>query len=285
MHTILGGPSIEMIAKDADRLGEAAALLPRRTEVSITFLPDENIDARVAAAVAARDAGLVPVPHISARRLASQAELDEFLERLTREAAVDRVFAVAGDAAKSAGLYPDALALIGSGMFERHAIRHVGIAGYPEGHPDIPRAALWTALAEKQEMLAAMGLGTTIVTQFGFAAAPILAWLSEVRDRGISAPVRIGVPGPASARTLLRFAARCGVGASAKAMAKYGLSLTQLLNAAGPDRLLGALSEGLVRERHGEARLHFYPFGGLVRTAAWIRQFREAGAVPGGGGS
>jgi methylenetetrahydrofolate reductase (NADPH) len=57
-----------------------------------------------------------------------------------------------------------------------------------------------------------------VVTQFSFDAEPVLAWLEQVRKAGIHALVRVGVPGPASVKRLLAFAARCGVGASTKVM-------------------------------------------------------------------
>jgi methylenetetrahydrofolate reductase (NADPH) len=99
--------------------------------------------------------------------------------------------------------------------------------------------------------------------------------------RGIEAPVRIGVPGPAGIKTLLRFAAHCGVGASASVMAKYGVSLTRLLGTAGPDKLIDDFARGIGPE-HGAVRLHFYPFGGLTKTVEWIADYnarhrRQAG--------
>ena len=87
--------------------------------------------------------------------------------------------------------------------------------------------------------------------------------------------VRVGVPGPANVKTLLRFAARCGVGASTKVMSKYGVSITRLLTTAGPDALIIDLARGLDPARHGEVLLHFYPFGGLVKTAEWIAQYNR----------
>jgi methylenetetrahydrofolate reductase (NADPH) len=89
--------------------------------------------------------------------------------------------------------------------------------------------------------------------------------------------VRIGVPGPAGIGTLVRYAARCGVGASATVMAHYGASLTQLMGSAGPDKLIAALEHGLTPAL-GPVRLHFYPFGGLARTVQWINRFAAAHA-------
>lgn len=265
--------SIEITAKDHDKIELLRDRIPDRTPISITFLPGEDIDSRILAACRVRDAGFIPVPHISARRLHSVGELDAFLAALTDSACVDRVFVVAGDIAEPEGPFRDALSVIRSGVLARHGIEQVGIAGYPEGHPDISGAALERALYDKLETLEAAGQSAWIATQFGFDAEPVLDWLTALRTQ-TAVPVRIGVAGPASIKALLRFAARCGVGVSAKVMAKYGLSLTQLLGSAGPGPLIEELSERLIPEVHGEVRLHFYPFGGLEKTADWIANFR-----------
>jgi methylenetetrahydrofolate reductase (NADPH) len=265
--------SIEMTAKDRDALRDARDLIPPGTSVSITFLAGETAPARVAAAAQARSHGFSPRPHISARRIASAQELEGFLAALAREAQIDRALVVAGDLPTPAGPYFDALAVIRSGLLGRHGVRHVGISGYPEGHPDFPAEKLWQALRDKRRILTDLGHSYDIVTQFGFDAKPVLAWLAELRDMGITAPVRIGVPGPATVKTLLRFAARCGVGASASVMAKYGVSITKLLNTAGPEALITELAASIDPVRHGEVLLHFYPFGGLARTAQWVRDF------------
>jgi methylenetetrahydrofolate reductase (NADPH) len=270
---LLRDPSIEITARDHDRVDLLRAAFAERTAVSITFLPGDDFDSRILAACRVRDAGFTPVPHISARRLHSVEELDSFLAALTDSAAVDRVFVVAGDIAEPAGPFEDALSVIRSGALARHGIESVGIAGYPEGHPNISNAALERALYEKLEALDAAGQSSWIATQFGFDADPIVDWLARLRLRTM-VPVRVGVAGPASIAALLRFAARCGVGVSAKVMAKYGLSLTQLLGSAGPGPLINELEERLSPETHGDVQLHFYPFGGLAKTTDWIANFR-----------
>ena len=67
-------------------------------------------------------------------------------------------------------------------------------------------------------------------------------------------------------------AKRCGVGASANVMKKYGVSLTNLIGSAGPDKLVDSLDRKLGDE-HGRVRLHFYPFGALTASAEWINKY------------
>ena len=269
--------SLEITAKDEQSLREARPYLAPGTEVSITFLPTDLLGSCVAAAVAIRHEGLIPIPHLSARRLESAADLETFLTRLSNEAAVDRVFVIAGDSAEPQGPFADALAIIQSGSLARHGMGRVGIAGYPEGHPTIPHDKLWQALKSKQEALAAQNHSCEIVTQFSFDADAILIWLKRLRDEGILTPVKIGIPGPASVRSLLRYAARCGVGASSKVMAKYGLSLSKLLSPAGPDALVAELEAHLHPSIHGEVSTHLYPFGGIQRAVEWVHQYHEIG--------
>ena len=275
--TLLDDFSLEMTGKDVPKLEAARDIIPRGTRINVTFLENEDLPMRLGAARAVRRLGFVPVPHISARRLRSQAMLEEFLAALQAGRASENVFAVGGDPATPHGPYEDSLAVIGSGLLARYGVRHVSVSGYPEGHPAIPDQALWAAIEAKAAALAQQQLPGTVITQFGFDADPVLSWVEAVRARGIELPVRIGVPGPAGVKRLLSYAARFGVGTSAGIARKYGLSLTNLLGTAGPDRFIRALAEGYDPHQHGQVKLHFYPFGGLQATAEWIADFSTAG--------
>jgi len=268
---LLDNWSLEMTARDLPDLEAAAPLIPAGTKIPIAYLPTETNAARIAAAARVRQLGFIPIPHISARRFTSAHELETFLDALHQQAAIDHAFIVAGDVAKPLGPFPDALSVINSGLLAKYGVRRVGISGYPEGHPDIDSDRLWRAYLEKQAALGDQGHDFAVVTQFTFDADPVLAWLAQMRKAGLTALVRIGVPGPASPKTLLRYAALCGVGVSTKVMTKYGLNLTKLLKPTGPDALVTDLAQSLDPAIHGPCRLHFFPFGGVAQTARWVR--------------
>lgn len=269
--TILRNYSLEITGKDGIALQDAAALIPPGTNVNVTFLGNEDLDMRIAASTAVLESGLRPVPHISARRLTSEEDLRRYLGALREIGASDRVFVVGGDPAESMGPYSDSLAVIRSGLLGEYGTMAVSISGYPEGHPDIPDPVLWQALEDKAREAETLGLELSLTTQFGFDVDPVLVWLERLRGRGISAPVRLGVPGPAGIKRLLGYAKRFGVSSSAGIVQKYGMSLTNLLGTAGPGKFLSELESRLDAGRHGAVLTHFYTFGGITATAAWVR--------------
>ena len=269
------GYSIEMTAKDLDSLHEAAPTMPKDTPVAVTFLPGEELDARIAAVKAVRSYGLEPMPHFSARRIPSEEEFVHYVKTAVDEGAVKRCFVIAGDPPTSQGPFNDSSDLIQTGVFEKYGMKAIGIGGHPEGHPNMTDEECWQVLEKKCNEIDKRGMAPLIVTQFAFDAEALLKWLKELRAKGIDAPVRLGVPGPAGIKTLVKFASRCGVGASASVMKKYGVSITKLIGSAGPDKMVADLKRGFGQE-HGKVRLHFYPFGGLARTMDWIKEYESS---------
>jgi methylenetetrahydrofolate reductase (NADPH) len=266
--------SLEMTGKDVDALREAAPAIPAGTKINVTFLGNEDLEMRVNAAKAVKELGFTPVPHISARRIASEAQLREFLAALQQVGATEHVFAVGGDPATPEGPYPDSLSLIRSGVLSEYGVKEVSVAGYPEGTPVISEEDLWYHLEEKTKALTEQGLGQVVLTQFAFDAERVAAWVADVRAHGVEAPIRIGTPGPAGIKRLLNYARRFGVGSSAGIVKKYGFSLTNLMGTAGPDKFVNALSELLQQDpRSGEVGTHFYTFGGMKATAEWANKF------------
>lgn len=281
---LVTGYSLEMTGKDVPGLMEAKDSIPAGTKINVTFLGNEDLEMRVSAAKAVREFGFVPVPHISARRLSSRGQLEEFLSRLQDVGATESVFVVGGDPATPEGPYEDSYDVIRTGLLLDYGVKEVSIAGYPEGHPDISDEVLWRALDEKSLSLKQQGLKATILTQFAFDTDPVLAWIDQVRARGIDSTIRIGTPGPAGIKRLLGFARRFGIGANAMIVKKYGFSLTNLMGTAGPDKFVTDLSAMLADKNtdapagttSGPVKLHFYTFGGLLATADWAREYSRA---------
>jgi len=238
--------------------------------VYVPFLPRADIADTVAACRRLVGEGLIPVPHLAARAVPSRRQLDDWLGLLT-EAGTKRVLLIAGDARRPRGPFRDTLAVLETGLLVRHGIRHIDVAGYPEGHPRVADGALWQALEQKAAYARETATEMWLVSQFAFEAAPIAAWLAALEKAEIGLPVRIGIPGPAQLRTLLGFALRCGVGASASAVIRRPVSALKLAAQWDPNTLLADLARLRGTDQAGRlAGIHVYAFGGGRQAAAWL---------------
>jgi len=267
---LLAGASLELSSRDPAEIDACTDLLEPGTAVTISMPPGQTYHGIVALATRLKRAGFRPVPHVAARRIASRDALDEYLARAAGEAGVDSALVIGGDSDRASGPFESSLALLETGLLQRHGIAHVGVAGYPEGHPRIATSALDAALAAKKGLARSAGIDLQVVTQFCFESEPVLSWVARMKGHGL--PVRVGLSGPASLPRLLRFAMLCGIGNSVRALKSRPQAITRLLIEAGPEVVVRDLARRAVAPIVG---IHFFCFGGLVRTARWLRAIRE----------
>lgn len=261
--------SLEATRIGADEVTALKGIVPAGTPVYLTAVPGRLMSEAIEPAKRLRAAGLEPVPHLAVRNVASQGMLDDLVSGFATEAGVRSVLVIAGDRDRPAGPFASAIEVIESGVLHRYGIEEVGIAGYPEGHPRIARLVLEQALAAKVEAAEQTGLKVHIVTQFCFDAGAVLDWLIRLRNRGIEHPVRVGMAGPTSLSTLLRYAQRCGVRASVQGMTRQAGLFKHLVGTAAPDGLIRPIADAATEGRTGHVMPHFYSFGGAAATARW----------------
>jgi len=282
LRELASDASIEVTPRHAERLAELDGVLPAGTRVYITALPGAESGELVRASSLARTAGYVPVPHIAARGLAGDAALDELLSGLVEQAAVDDVLVVAGGIKTPAGAYSGTMDVLRSGLLERHGIARAGVAGHPEGSPDISPEAVRDALAEKNAFDRSSPIELRIVTQFALAAAPYLEWERRIRAEGNRLPIVAGIPGVTSPPALLKYALACGVGPSIEVLRKQSGGLLKLATTRvwKPDAVAQGIAAGIAADPDNLiSGLHLFPFGGLDRSAAWLAELRTTRPV------
>ena len=255
--------SLEATRPNAAEIAALADVVPPATPIYFSAVPTITRQEVIAAAASLRKAGLEPIIHVAARRLASAADLQELLAGLRGDADVRRLLVIGGDV-DTLGAFADALAVIQKGRLRETGIEEIGIGAYPEGHPRIPAARLESALDEKIAAATAQGLRVHIVSQFSFSPERILAWLRQVRASGIGKPIKIGMAGPTSVPALLRYARRCGVAASLRGLVSGVAS--GLVGHVGPDRIIKTLSAAADL---GDVAPHYFSFGGTLETASY----------------
>ena len=279
LHDLALGASVEVLPGRLPSPEVLAGHLPRGASVYIPYPPKGRWRDTIAACEHVLAAGMKPVPHLPVRSARSAGELDDWLATAV-ETGVDSLMLVAGDRATPAGPYPDTPALLDSGLLAEHGLRRLGVTSYPEGHPLIGQADLDEALRRKTEYARATGSQLWIVTQFVFSPSPALAWLARTREGGCTLPVRIGMPGPVALRTLIGYAIRSGVVASARAL-KRKPGIARLAGRWSPTPIALALARYLAdRENTSAVDIHLFTFGGFADTAEWLSSLRTAAACP-----
>jgi methylenetetrahydrofolate reductase (NADPH) len=269
---LLASASIEVAPSEHADLRAVAEALPADSCVYVASPGHRPLAETLDTVAAVRRAGLDPVPHIVARRFASRTELRDFLAAAVGEHGAHRVMLIGGDAAQPAGPYADAVQLLEDGALARCGLREVGLAGYPEGHPSIPADALAAALARKLALASEQSLGAYVVTQFSFSPLRVTAYCAELTRQAPSTPLYVGMAGPTDPLALMRYAQRCGVSASLRAMRTLGSGMVGLATHTDPQEQLMALAHHCEIAGGGNVTgIHLYGFGGALRTARWLR--------------
>ncbi len=268
---LIAASSLEMSPRELHRAGEVAALLPADTCIYVPSLPGLPLSRTLEAVAAIRAAGLDPVPHVSARRILDRTEFASFLKRAVEAHGVHRVMLIGGDEPAPKGPYADSLQVLADGVLAQCGVREIGVAGYPEGHPRISSAALQEAFRRKIELARTQNLGLYVVTQFSFAPARVVEYCSELARSAPSIPVYVGIAGPTDPVALARYAQRCGVSASLRALRTLGTGIARLVTHTDPREHVLAAARYSARESSNVVGVHLYSFGGAVRTAGWMR--------------
>jgi methylenetetrahydrofolate reductase (NADPH) len=172
------------------------------------------------------------------------------------------------------------LDVLTAGVLEKSGLKRIGVAGYPEGQRGLGPTLLWNALKAKQAFADRTGLPVFVVTQFGFNGNAIRNWEPELQRNGIRLPILVGIAGPAPLSKLIKFAMRCGIGASLRTV------MRNLSAVSGIAELATTPEQHVMRlmQLSSETRVvapHFFSFGGAIETALWISRVVAGGFVIG----
>jgi methylenetetrahydrofolate reductase (NADPH) len=252
---------------------QEAAQLPEPVRLTVTCSPKHGPDRSVAVAGRLHQLGHSVTVHVAARMVRDRSHVDELMAGMAA-AGADDVFLIGGDA-DPVGAYKSAVELVP--VIAEHPQRPttIGIAGYPEGHPLIDPETLAWALEEKSR------LASYVTTQLCFDPAALLSWVADWRDRGMTLPVLIGVPGTVKAARLLEMSMRIGVGPSMAFVRKQrGLrSVFGLFRRSAPDNLYDSLAPSVGDPELNIAGFHYYTFNQLFDTWQWLQE--KPGRSPG----
>jgi methylenetetrahydrofolate reductase (NADPH) len=235
--------------------------------VGITCSPKQGLQVTLDTVSQLSSRALILTPHIAARQVMNRQHLRDIVAQLS-DSGITSIFVPGGDLYSPMGDYDSSAAVLRDLSEMDHPVTRIGVASYPEGHPAISDDILFEALEAKQ------GIATHMVTQMCFDMPVLLKWLGEMRDRGITTPVWIGLPGVMDRMKLFKTSLRIGVGQSAKYARKQKGLAGMLLRSPTykPDSLLKELKSAIGDERMAIQGLYMFTFNQLDNTVQWSQE-------------
>ena len=269
--------SIEVSPPSNKKINDFREVLPVGTTVNVTEIPGSDPERILSTVHQLASQEMNAVPHIAARGIESLAALDGLITRY-REAHVTEVLLIAGGYKQPIGDFASSIDVLETGLLENLGIKKVGVAGHPEGSPDISKAGLGDALRRKNAIAQESGLDMYLETQFCFDAQAILDWEEQIREAGNRLPIRVGLAGPARLKTLIHFAVISGVGPSLQFLKKQARNVTKLLTVQDPYELIETLAPHIDPQSPSALQsIHLYPFGDFSQTAYFANQLAAQG--------
>ena len=269
--------SIEVSPSSNKKINDFREVLPVGTTVNVTEIPGSDPERILSTVHQLASQEMNAVPHIAARGIESLAALDGLITRY-REAHVTEVLLIAGGYKQPIGDFASSIDVLETGLLENLGIKKVGVAGHPEGSPDISKAELAHALKRKNAIAQESGLDMYLETQFCFDAQAILDWEEQIREAGNRLPIRVGLAGPARLKTLIHFAVISGVGPSLQFLKKQARNVTKLLTVQDPYELIETLAPHIDPQSPSALEsIHFYSFGDFSQTAYFANQLAAKG--------
>ena len=267
----LGNTSVEITPGGAKKVEDFRDILRPGTNVFVTFLPGSDIKDTVECVKRLSAEGMNPVPHFAARSIPSKVFFEETLKVLQAEAQVDEALLIGGGVDNPVGDFASSMEVLRTDLFQQYGITKLGVAGHPEGSPDIPPANVTAALLEKNVYAKEHGIEMYITTQFCFESEPIIEWDKRIRAEGNELPIHIGIPGLATIKTLMGHAKACGIGPSIRVLTRQAANIAKLMTTRMPDKITRQLARYQAEDADcGITQCHLYPLGGMKKSAAWM---------------
>ena len=223
--------------------------MPEVKDVYVTMLPGGDYKETAGKSGDLVKKGFNPVPHFPARSINSESELKDYVSRC-KDLGVKQVLVIGGSR-EPIGKFDSSYQILETGYFDKIKI---GIAGHPEGSPDISDSDLEKAMIDKKPY------ADYIVTQWLLDAQPIVDFISKQ-----TIPVHVGITGPMKISSLIKFANIVGAKNSINFLKSNFTKALDLLKPKDPNDLIGKVKS------HTDY-FHIYTFGGLKETNKWLKE-------------
>ena len=262
--------SIETTPNVYAKYGQFGEFLHRKNHVYITYLPDEKSENVIETSKKINEEGLTAIPHLPARTIKDNSELEKYIGSLSEIAGCNKILVIGGGSIQT-GNIASSMQVLKTDLLSKYNFVQVGLAGHPEGNPDISDKELDKAIIEKNMFAQNVDFKMYLATQFFFESSSFEKWEAHLISLKNNLDIHAGIPGPATLKTLISFATSCGISNSIRFLSKQLLNISKLATSKTPDKLIVDLAEYKQMNPSSKlAKLHFYAFGGIKKTSSWL---------------
>ena len=262
--------SIETTPYVYSKYGQFTEFLSEKNDVYVTYLPDEKSENVIETSKKINEEGLTAIPHLPARTIKDNSELEKYIGSLSEIAGCNKILVIGGGSIQT-GNIASSMQVLKTDLLSKYNFVQVGLAGHPEGNPDISDKELDKAIIEKNMFAQNVDFKMYLATQFFFESSSFEKWESHLISLKNNLDIHAGIPGPATLKTLISFATSCGISNSIRFLSKQVLNISKLATSKTPDKLIVDLAEYKQMNPSSKlAKLHFYAFGGIKKTSSWL---------------
>ena len=272
----LSNSSIETTPNVYAKYGQFADLISKDNNIYVTYLPDEDMNKVINTSKKLSDEGYQVIPHLPARTIENYKMLEEYIKKLSEECGCTKILVIGGGG-KQIGEIKSSIEVLKTDLLSKYKFKEVGLAGHPEGNPDVKQADLDDAIIQKNEFSKNADFKMYLATQFFFESASLEQWETHLNKLNNTLEIHAGIPGPATLKTLLSYATSCGIGNSIRFLSKQALNITKLATTKSPDKLIYDLANYKINNPNTKLKkIHFYAFGGIKKTSDWLKTVNKS---------
>ena len=276
IKNLLKGYSIETTPNVYAKYGYFSDLVPKDNAVYVTYLPDESSSRIIDTSKKLIEEGYDVIPHLPARTIKDNSDLEKFIGALSEKSGCKKILVIGGGG-KQRGTISSSMDVLKTELLSKFNFQEVGLAGHPEGNPDISDEDMDKAIVDKNAFAHDTDLKVYLATQFFFQVSSIQNWEKKLNSLNNKLEIHAGIPGPATLKTLVGYATSCGIGNSIRFLSKQAMNITKLATTRTPDKLIADLSDyKLLNPSSKLTKLHFYAFGGIKKTTEWLNNVTQS---------
>ena len=276
---LLSSCSIETTPNVYAKYGIFSDLVPKKNNIYVTYLPDEEMNKVTDTVKKLQIEGYSVIPHLPARTIANHNELEKYLKILSEDCGCSKILIIGGGGDQK-GNISSSIEILETDLLSRYNFTEVGVAGHPEGNPDVKQEDLDNAIIQKNHFSKNADFKMYLATQFFFEAESLKKWEIHLNKLNNNLEIHAGIPGPATLKTLLGYARSCGIGNSIRFLSKQALNITKLATARSPDKLIHDLASYQIENPNTKLKkIHFYAFGGIKKTSDWLKSIDKPNLI------